>query len=163
MDCFIAPAEVTVNGERLSVCVVQEAHETKETRDLIAMLEAVMADSTSWFTRTVIEKLKALRHVGQPSAAAANRSDLDLLSGREQEVLGLICEGRSDVQMSKMLGLSENTVRNHIASLYRKIGVNRRTAAIIWARERGVTCRDELDLKQRRRPSSDRSGKSLSY
>jgi hypothetical protein len=30
-------------------------------------------------------------------------------------------------------------VRNHVASLYRKIGVNRRSAAIIWARERALT------------------------
>jgi hypothetical protein len=30
-------------------------------------------------------------------------------------------------------------VRNHVASLYRKIGVNRRSAAIIWARERAIT------------------------
>jgi DNA-binding NarL/FixJ family response regulator len=37
--------------------------------------------------------------------------------------------------MGTMLSLSQNTVRNHIASLYRKIGVNRRSAAIIWARE----------------------------
>jgi hypothetical protein len=41
--------------------------------------------------------------------------------------------------MSKMLKLSQNTVRNHVASLYRKIGVNRRSAAIIWARERAIT------------------------
>ena len=42
------------------------------------------------------------------------------------------------------LGLSENTMRNHVAALYRKIGVNRRTAAIIWARERGITGRDGI-------------------
>jgi hypothetical protein len=59
-------------------------------------------------------------------------------------VLGLICEGKSDVQMAGLLGLSENTVRNHIAALYRKIGVNRRTAAVIWARERGITGGDSL-------------------
>ena len=53
--------------------------------------------------------------------------------------------------MSDLLGLSENTVRNHIASLYRKIGVNRRTAAVIWARERGITSRRELSLERRKR------------
>jgi hypothetical protein len=29
-------------------------------------------------------------------------------------------------------------VRNHVASVYRKLGVNRRSAVVIWARERGV-------------------------
>ena len=41
--------------------------------------------------------------------------------------------------MSESLKLSHNTIRNHLAPLYRKIGVNRRPAAIIWARERGIT------------------------
>jgi hypothetical protein len=45
--------------------------------------------------------------------------------------------------MSDLLRLSPNTVRNHIASLYRKIGVNRRSAAILWAQEHGIIC-DEL-------------------
>ncbi len=51
------------------------------------------------------------------------------------------------------MGLSQNTVRNHIASLYRKIGVNRRGAAIIWARERGVTGCNALPEKSATQPS----------
>jgi DNA-binding CsgD family transcriptional regulator len=35
------------------------------------------------------------------------------------------------------MGVSRNTLRNHIARVYQKIGVNRRAAAILWARERG--------------------------
>jgi DNA-binding CsgD family transcriptional regulator len=44
--------------------------------------------------------------------------------------------------MSESLKLSRNTIRNHLASLYRKIGVNRCAAAIIWARERGIIGKD---------------------
>ena len=61
------------------------------------------------------------------------------LAEREREVLGLICQGQSDPEMSVTLKLSRNTIRNHISSLYHKIGVNRRAAAIIWARDRGIT------------------------
>jgi len=43
--------------------------------------------------------------------------------------------------MSDRLNLSKHTIRNHIASLYGKIGVNRRAAAVIWARERGFSGR----------------------
>jgi DNA-binding CsgD family transcriptional regulator len=60
------------------------------------------------------------------------------LSGREREVLGLICQGQSDKEMSARLNLSPNTIRNHISSLYNKIGVKRRSAAVIWGRERGI-------------------------
>jgi DNA-binding CsgD family transcriptional regulator len=53
-------------------------------------------------------------------------------------VLGLICEGLDDKAIAQRLSLSGNTVRNHVANIYGKIGVNRRAAAIAWARERGL-------------------------
>jgi DNA-binding CsgD family transcriptional regulator len=162
VDCFIAPVDVMVNGETVTLCAIQQASEPPETQDLIATLESVMADSTSWLTRTVIERLKTMRLARQPAAAKTSASELELLSDRERQVLGLICEGRGDAQMGEMLGLSENTVRNHIASLYRKIGVNRRTAAIIWARERGIASREALAMRPRRRAAPEQNGKALS-
>ncbi|HKV14348.1 MAG TPA: LuxR C-terminal-related transcriptional regulator [Reyranella sp.] len=148
VDCFVAPVELTVNGERTTLCVLQEAAVPSDSdgQDLLAALEGIMTDSASWFTRTVLDKLKAIgRPVASNDATNAERGrDLDLLTDRECEVLGLICEGKSGVMIGDILGLSENTVRNHIASLYRKIGVNRRSGAIIWARERGVVGRDSI-------------------
>jgi len=149
VDCFMLPVDVTINGERTVVCAIQATAEPqKSERDLIAAIQAVMAD-TSWFTRTIIEKLKALRHGTQ---ADTQRSGVDTLSDREREVLGLICEGIGDAEISRMLRLSPNTVRNHIASLYRKIGVNRRSSAIIWARERGITGLDVVAPRRLRTP-----------
>jgi DNA-binding CsgD family transcriptional regulator len=55
--------------------------------------------------------------------------------------------------MSESLKLSHNTIRNHLASLYRRIGVNRRPAAVIWTRERGITGKDEI---KSRRPGPKR-------
>lgn len=150
--CCLCIHEVTINGEATAVCLVQEsaAPNDEQGYDVIAAVEAAMADA-SWFTRAIVEKLKGFRQIKQP---AARTNDLDVLSDREREVLGLICEGLSDAQMGTLLRLSQNTVRNHIASLYRKIGVNRRSAAIIWARERGITSHDAL---LRRRPAQPRS------
>lgn len=145
IDCFMTPADVTMDGERSAVCVIQETREPG--RDLIAAIESVLADTSS-FTRTIIDKLKGLRQVALPSGAAA---ELDYLTVREREVLGLICEGKSDIEMGRQLNLSENTIRNHVASLYRKIGVNRRSTAIIWARERGITREATLGAPTRKR------------
>lgn len=156
VDCFISPVELTVDGERLRVGIIQETTAQRHGAELIAAIESVFADSTSWFARTVIEKLRAMSP-GKPGPQGKGAAQLGSLSDREREVLGLICEGRSDVEMAEVLGLSENTVRNHIASLYRKIGVNRRTAAVIWARERGITCRDDV-LTARRERSGHRRG-----
>ncbi|SRR5579871_6061482 len=148
ITCSICPHEVTINGEAAIVCLIREIDEQKEQGfDVIAAVEAAMAD-TSWFTRTILSKIRALRHASRP---APRTSDLEVLTDREREVLALICEGRSDAQMGAALKLSQNTVRNHIASLYRKIGVNRRSAAIIWARERGITSQDALGAKSRGR------------
>ena len=150
VDCFAAPVELIVGKERLTLGVIQQSDRHKDRSDFVAVIETVIADSASRFTRTVMDKLRALTPVKR-TGGVDGADDVDLLSMREREVLGLICEGRNDAQMSDLLGLSENTVRNHIASLYRKIGVNRRTAAVIWARERGITSRRELSLERRKR------------
>ena len=53
-----------------------------------------------------------------------------LLSAREAEVLRLAAEGLSDAQIAGSLHLSRRTVGNHLSSVYRKLGVGSRTAAI---------------------------------
>jgi DNA-binding CsgD family transcriptional regulator len=70
-----------------------------------------------------------------PAQAAASVADL---TPREREVLTLVCRGKSDPEIAAELKLARNTVRNHVASLYQKLGVNRRSALIVWARERGI-------------------------
>jgi DNA-binding NarL/FixJ family response regulator len=158
LNCRAAPLDLTIHGQRVTVCVIQEhtsADEAaaKDSNDLLAAVEAVMADSASWFTRTILEKIKSLRKT-QSAGREASPSDLDVLSERERDVLGFICEGRRDAQMGEAMGVSRNTVRNHIASLYRKIGVNRRSAVLIWARDRGVTGCVGLPKKLRRSSSA---------
>jgi DNA-binding CsgD family transcriptional regulator len=149
VDCFVSAVPITINGERSVVCVIQEIKVADH--DLISAIESVVADTSS-FTRTIVDRLRSLRHAAKPNAPSL---DLESFTQREREVLGLICEGYSDVAMSRQLKLSENTVRNHIASLYRKIGVNRRSAAIIWARERAITCQASLGLKPGTHRSAD--------
>jgi DNA-binding CsgD family transcriptional regulator len=55
------------------------------------------------------------------------------------DVLGLMCQGLTDAEIAKKLGLTRNTVRNHVARIYNKADVHGRTAAVVWARERGFT------------------------
>ncbi len=55
------------------------------------------------------------------------------LSRREAEVLGLLAQGLSNKEIAGILWLSERTVERHITSLYRKIGVERRSEATAFA------------------------------
>jgi PAS domain S-box-containing protein len=146
LDCLVSCEIVGINDQRCVLCVMLDITERKRSEEeLIEAIEAVMQD-TSWLSRSIVEKLAALR---QSSRAPGSTADLDDLTDRERETLGLICQGMTDAQMSEKLSLSKNTIRNHVASLYRKLGVNRRGAVIIWGRERGIT-RNSV-VKSRRR------------
>ena len=49
------------------------------------------------------------------------------ITGREEEIIGLIIQGKSNKEIMNILDLSLNTVRNHIYHIYRKLGINSRT------------------------------------
>lgn len=59
------------------------------------------------------------------------------LSDREMEVLTLVVEGKSNKEIASMLGISHQTVKNHITSILRKFGVEDRTQAVVYALKRG--------------------------
>ena len=133
-ECLVAAERVEIADQQCVVWALQDVTERRRTEDeLIQAIESVMAD-TSWFSRTVVDRLAMLR---QSSRGKPSMAQLQDLSERETEILSLICQGLSDAEMGDVLHLSKHTIRNHVASLYAKIGVNRRAAAVIWARERG--------------------------
>jgi two-component system, NarL family, response regulator LiaR len=59
------------------------------------------------------------------------------LSPRESEVLALIAQGLSNQEVAERAFVSINSVKTFIRSAYRKIGVQRRTQAVLWATEHG--------------------------
>ncbi|WP_420644530.1 LuxR C-terminal-related transcriptional regulator [Candidatus Leptofilum sp.] len=60
---------------------------------------------------------------------------LELLTGREREVLACLAAGLSNKAIEEKLYISKNTVRTHLKNLYGKLGVNGRTQAVARARE----------------------------
>jgi DNA-binding NarL/FixJ family response regulator len=59
----------------------------------------------------------------------------DELSGREREVLQLVAKGLANKQIARSLGITEHTVKVHLGSVFRRLGVGDRTSAALWARE----------------------------
>ncbi len=60
------------------------------------------------------------------------------LTAREQEVLKLVAEGLSAPEIGKQIGLSTPTVKSHLHSLYEKLGVSDRAAAVAESMRRGL-------------------------
>jgi DNA-binding NarL/FixJ family response regulator len=67
------------------------------------------------------------------SPAPGRRVGADELTAREREVLALIVKGLSTQTMATQLGVSCNTVRTHVQSVLRKLGVNSRGKAVTVA------------------------------
>jgi DNA-binding NarL/FixJ family response regulator len=63
---------------------------------------------------------------------------LESLTDREREVLGLVADGLPNKQIARQLGISEKTVKAHLTSAFRTIGVDDRVQAGIWARRQGL-------------------------
>lgn len=65
------------------------------------------------------------------------------LSDREMEVLECVVRGMSNKEIASMLGISHQTVKNHVTAVLRKFGVEDRTQAVVYALKRGwVTLKD---------------------
>jgi len=58
---------------------------------------------------------------------------LDPLTKREHEVLALVAEGLTNGQIADHLVISENTVQNHLRSIFDKLGVSSRLQAVLRA------------------------------
>lgn len=81
--------------------------------------------------------------VSDPPARAKRASALDWpgrregLTDREAEILALITQGMSNADVARLTYLSPNTVKSYIRTLYRKIGAESRTQAVLWGVKHG--------------------------
>jgi DNA-binding NarL/FixJ family response regulator len=61
------------------------------------------------------------------------------LTARQLDVLSLLCTGKPNKVIARDLGLSENTVRVHVAAIFAQLGVNSRSAALLAAQRLGLS------------------------
>jgi DNA-binding NarL/FixJ family response regulator len=79
---------------------------------------------------------KAAQAVLSARGAASPASEL---SEREREVLAMVAEGLPNKLIARRLAISEKTVKAHLTSVFRTIGVTDRTQAALWAQRNGLT------------------------
>ena len=101
-----------------------------KTSSRAALLEAirkVAAGENSW-TRN------ELRRVTGALATPRLNADVEVpLTQRENEVLGQLTHGLTNKEIAQALGISYETVKEHVQHILKKIGVSDRTQAAVWA------------------------------
>ena len=95
----------------------------------------------------VVRGIRSAAEGGSPLDPRAARSLLDAqnapdplggISPREREVFGLLLDGMPNKLIALRLGISEKTVKSHLTSIFRAIGVTDRVQAILWAERQGL-------------------------
>lgn len=117
------------------------------------------ADAFAAKSIEMAELVRLIRHVADPDEAPATPSfvsarlldevrrgtrrgaieddDFSPLSPREIEILGHVSQGLSNKEIASILAISDQTVKNNITSILRKLNVNDRTQAVIYALRHG--------------------------
>jgi DNA-binding NarL/FixJ family response regulator len=152
--------ELTSARQDVAVIVLTAYHDDEQ------MLHAIRAGGSAYFPKDVDpqELIRAIHEVhcgnyvlndavlAKPQVASwllhqfeqmptAGLDDAELtfqpLSTREMEILTCITHGKSNKEIAQQLGISRQTVKNHMTSILRKLAVNDRTQAAVYALKRG--------------------------
>jgi len=78
--------------------------------------------------------IQGLRQMGTPGYESAP----DSLTATEIKVMALLGKGNSNKEIAAALGCSVKTIKNHLNSIFQKLGVNNRTEAVVKAIEKGL-------------------------
>jgi DNA-binding NarL/FixJ family response regulator len=104
--------------------------------DLIAAVRAVAAGA-AWFDPAVAPRILE-HHRRRVAPLGREAARLELLTEREREVLRLMARGATNQEIAGTLFVSEATVKTHVGSIFGKLGVRDRPAAIVFAYDHGV-------------------------
>ena len=161
-DVVLMDLEMPVmDGIEATRAILAEAPETvvlvltsfSDRRRIIGVLDAgavgyLLKDASA---DEVLRGIRTAAAGGSPLDPRAARSLLEAknepqplagISPREREVLALLLDGMPNKLIARRLEISEKTVKSHLTSIFRQIGVTDRVQAILWVERQGL--RSEL-------------------
>lgn len=122
--CIYTSDIIQISMRRKSVAILDET--VDEVEFLKALKKALRGQS--YFSRSV----------GNGILDNLRKKEMLGLTSREVEIISLLASGLKTTAVAAALGISPNTVRNHMANLYEKLAVGNRTAAVVRAMEIGI-------------------------
>lgn len=106
-------------------------------RTIRAVAEGKFAIAGNIFTRRELDSWIDEQMEGARKSYSEPGSPFHPLSDREMEVLSCVVRGMSNKEIAALLGISHQTVKNHVTSILRKFSVEDRTQAVVYALKRG--------------------------
>lgn len=106
-------------------------------RTIRAVAEGKFAVAGNIFTRRELDAWVDEQMEGARRSYSEPGSPFHPLSDREMEVLACVVRGMSNKEIAGLLGISHQTVKNHVTSILRKFSVEDRTQAVVYALRRG--------------------------
>ena len=127
-----------------SILVIVSILNTLQTNIIIVALVAILGLGVGWimghrrgkqlFRNFYIEELSIL-HQERSKAVA---TFMEQLTSREIEILHCVAQGFSNKKIALKLGISEQTTKNHLTSILRKLNASDRTEAVVIAIKHGI-------------------------
>jgi DNA-binding NarL/FixJ family response regulator len=97
--------------------------------DLVGAVRRLAAGQSLLDPAMTTAVLERLRHPAEEDDDPRYKS----LSEQERRILDLIAEGKTNRQIAQLMFLAEKTVKNYVSGLLRKLGMERRTEAAVYA------------------------------
>ena len=132
----------------LVIILTKETHDLGEFEHLVGRTTAILPPTSSLEDISLVTRLA---HAGlfilpsamvgdlqRPKVRFAESASHGNLTPRELGILAFIAEGAGNKLIARKLGISDATVRVHVRSVLRKIGVNNRTQAALFVMEHGI-------------------------
>lgn len=104
---------------------------------LLAAIETVLQGDYYMDTSVSKKVVRKLANIPDRTSIAA-RSGYEVLTPREQEVLGLLAEGMTSAQVAERLYISQKTADNHRANIMRKLGLHNTVELVRYAAKIGI-------------------------
>jgi DNA-binding NarL/FixJ family response regulator len=102
---------------------------------VVASGDALLAPAV---TRRVIERFGTTAPSATESGSIIVPPEVQELTEREFEVLGLVAQGLSNAEIASTLYVGEATVKSHVSKVLQKLGVRDRIQAVVYAYENGI-------------------------